>query len=301
MMKTKIFFPIFLAFFCLIVSCNTDTDFSTLESDCQIVEIIDKAKTLTLEKDTAWYVSSDNSPQFYCDKHKITTFFNVLRDLQLQGLSSYDEKLGFEFEIRIKKKNGKVVKTLGFNPVPNSPQLIGSCNGGKCYIVAIPGLQENPSCNFSTDPGYWKNLSLLDLVAEKISFLKVVNYIDTLQSFSIKINDNAFLVQDFFGKEVDASQSRVRGFLGSLSGVYRAKEYFEKLDLDEKDKIFSLSIETFPPLESIGFDFYKKYSNGKPDFNLMYFKTDVSCGTVTYYDFERFFIELNLLIETEKN
>ena len=141
----------------------------------------------------------------------------------------------------------------------------------------------------------------MDLVAEKISFLKVVNYIDTLQSFSIKINGNAFLVQDFFGKEVDASQSRVRGFLGSLSGVYRAKEYFEKLDLDEKDKIFSLSIETFPPLESIGFDFYKKYSNGKPDFNLMYFKTDVSCGTVTYYDFERFFIELNLLIETEKN
>lgn len=286
-MKFFYFFILILTF--AAVSCNSDTDFPTEESDCQIVEISDGNKTVVLEKDTAWFVKSGEKKLFYCDKHKIYAFFNTLRDLQLQGLSSYNGETGFKNTITIKKQSGKTVKTLKFNPVGNSPQLIGSCNGGKCYVVAIPGLKENPSVNFSPDENYWKELSLLDINGENFSSIKVENFLDTAQSFSIVLKDGVLEFFDYKNeKNPEIKQENLREYIGSIFGVYRAKEQFSALQLPENQKIYSLTVN------GKKIDFFKKIDNGKPDFNQMYFSCGEDFGTATYFSFER------VLIDAEK-
>ncbi len=286
-MKFFYFFILILTF--AAVSCNSDTDFPTEETDCQIVEISDGNKTVVLEKDTAWFVKSGEKKLFYCDKHKIYAFFNTLRDLQLQGLSSYNGETGFKNTITIKKQSGKTVKTLKFNPVGNSPQLIGSCNGGKCYVVAIPGLKENPSVNFSADENYWKELSLLEISAENFSSIKVENFLDTAQSFSIVLKDGVLEFFDYKNeKNQEIKQENLREYIGSIFDVYRAKEQFSKLQLPENQKIYSLTVN------GKKIDFFKKLDNGKPDFNQMYFSCGEDFGTATYFNFEK------ILIDAEK-
>ena len=272
-------FYIFFTAFCMtFAACATDTDFSTEESDCQVVEIVSRGKSLTLEKDTAWYVKTSGGQKNYCDKHKVYTFFNTLRDIQLQGLSSYDENAAFDYVINIKKRGGKTIKILKFNAVPNSPQLIGSCNGGKCRIVAVPGLNESPASNFSSDENYWKELSLLEINAENFSDLKVKNFVDSLQSFSIFLKGGVLEFFDYKNAKItNAPQEKLRGYLGSIFGTYRAKEYLSELKLPENQKIYSLTVN------GRKIDFYKKAG----DFNLMYFSTEDGCGTATYFSFER--------------
>lgn len=286
-MKFFYFFILILTF--AAVSCNSDTDFPTEESDCQIVEISDGNKTVVLEKDTAWFVKSGEKKLFYCDKHKISALFNTLRDLQLQGLSSYNGETGFKNIITIQKRSGKTVKTLKFNPVGNSPQLIGSCNGGKCYVVAVPGLKENPSVNFSPEKNYWKELSLLEISAENFSSIKVENFLDTAQSFSIVLKDGVLEFFDYKNeKNQEIKQENLREYIGSIFDVYRAKEQFSKLQLPENQKIYSLTVN------GKKIDFFKKIDNGKPDFNQMYFSCGEDFGTATYFSFER------VLIDAEK-
>jgi hypothetical protein len=286
-MKFLYFFILTLTF--AAISCSSDEDFSLEESDCQIVEISDGKKTVVLEKDTAWFVTAGGKKLFYCDKHKISALFNTLRDLQLQGLSSYDGAAGFKNIITIKKQSGKTVKTLKFNPVGNSPQLIGSCNGGKCYVVAVPGLKENPSVNFSPDENYWKELSLLDINGENFSYIKVENFLDTAQSFSIVLKNGALEFFDYKNeKNPEINQENLREYIGSIFGVYRAKEQFSKLQLPENQKIYSLTVN------GKKIDFFKKLDNGKPDFNQMYFSCGEDFGTATYFSFER------VLIDAEK-
>ena len=286
-MKFFYFFILTLTF--AAISCNSDTDFPTEETDCQIVEISDGNKTVVLEKDTAWFVKSGEKKLFYCDKHKISAFFNTLRDLQLQGLSSYNGETGFKNIITIKKQSGKTVKTLKFNPVGNSPQLIGSCNGGKCYVVAVPGLKENPSVNFSPEKNYWKELSLLEISGENFSSIKVENFLDTIQSFSIVLKDGVLEFFDYKnGKNQEIKQKNLREYIGSIIGIYRAKEQFSALQLPENNKIYSLTVN------GKKIDFFKKIDNGKPDFNLMYFSCGEDFGTATYFNFEK------ILIDAEK-
>jgi len=286
-MKFFYFFILTLTF--AAISCNSDTDFPTEETDCQIVEISDGNKTVVLEKDTAWFVKSGEKKLFYCDKHKISAFFNTLRDLQLQGLSSYNGETGFKNIITIKKQSGKTVKTLKFNPVGNSPQLIGSCNGGKCYVVAVPGLKENPSVNFSPEKNYWKELSLLEISGENFSSIKVENFLDTIQSFSIVLKDGVLEFFDYKNeKNQEIKQKNLREYIGSIIGIYRAKEQFSALQLPENNKIYSLTVN------GKKIDFFKKIDNGKPDFNLMYFSCGEDFGTATYFNFEK------ILIDAEK-
>ena len=286
-MKFFYFFILTLTF--AAISCNSDTDFPTEETDCQIVEISDGNKTVVLEKDTAWFVKSGEKKLFYCDKHKISAFFNTLRDLQLQGLSSYNGETGFKNIITIKKQSGKTVKTLKFNPVGNSPQLIGSCNGGKCYVVAVPGLKENPSVNFSPEKNYWKELSLLEISGENFSSIKVENFLDTIQSFSIVLKDGVLEFFDYKNeKNQEIKQKNLREYIGSIIGIYRAKEQFSALQLPENNKIYSLTVNDKK------IDFFKKIDNGKPDFNLMYFSCGEDFGTATYFNFEK------ILIDAEK-
>ncbi|MBR4678967.1 MAG: hypothetical protein IKO99_13320 [Bacteroidales bacterium] len=286
-MKFFYFFILTLTF--TAISCNSDTDFPTEETDCQIVEISDGNKTVVLEKDTAWFVKSGEKKLFYCDKHKISAFFNTLRDLQLQGLSSYNGETGFKNIITIKKQSGKTVKTLKFNPVGNSPQLIGSCNGGKCYVVAVPGLKENPSVNFSPEKNYWKELSLLEISGENFSSIKVENFLDTIQSFSIVLKDGLLEFFDYKNeKNQEIKQENLREYIGSIIGIYRAKEQFSALQLPENNKIYSLTVN------GKKIDFFKKIDNGKPDFNLMYFSCGEDFGTATYFNFEK------ILIDAEK-
>lgn len=286
-MKFFYFFILTLTF--AAISCNSDTDFPTEETDCQIVEISDGNKTVVLEKDTAWFVKSGEKKLFYCDKHKISALFNTLRDLQLQGLSSYNGETGFKNIITIKKQSGKTVKTLKFNPVGNSPQLIGSCNGGKCYVVAVPGLKENPSVNFSPEKNYWKELSLLEISGENFSSIKVENFLDTIQSFSIVLKDGVLEFFDYKNeKNQEIKQKNLREYIGSIIGIYRAKEQFSALQLPENNKIYSLTVN------GKKIDFFKKIDNGKPDFNLMYFSCGEDFGTATYFNFEK------ILIDAEK-
>ena len=287
-MKFFYFFILTLTF--AAISCNSDTDFPTEETDCQIVEISDGNKTVVLEKDTAWFVKSGEKKLFYCDKHKISAFFNTLRDLQLQGLSSYNGETGFKNIITIKKQSGKTVKTLKFNPVGNSPQLIGSCNGGKCYVVAVPGLKENPSVNFSPEKNYWKELSLLEISGENFSSIKVENFLDTIQSFSIVLKDGVLEFFDYKNeKNQEIKQKNLREYIGSIIGIYRAKEQFSALQLPENNKIYSLTVN------GKKIDFFKKIDNGKPDFNLMYFSCGEDFGTATYFNFEKILIDADKL------
>ena len=178
---------------------------------------------------------------------------------------------------------------MKFNPVGNSPQLIGSCNGGKCYVVAIPGLKENPSVNFSSDENYWKELSLLEISAENFSSIKVENFLDTAQSFSIVLKDGVLEFFDYKNeKNQEIKQENLREYIGSIFDVYRAKEQFSKLQLPENQKIYSLTVN------GKKIDFFKKIDNGKPDFNQMYFSCGEDFGTATYFSFER------VLIDAEK-
>lgn len=289
----KKYFLLISALMLIAASCNNDTNFSTQESDCEVVEITSKNQTITLERDTAWFVSKNNEKQFYCDKFKTYTFFNVLRDLQLQGLSGYS-KNDFEYEINIKTHSGKTVKSLRFNAVPNSSQMIGSCDGGKSYIVGIPGLNENPSVNFSASTDYWKNLSLLEIIPENISRIEIKNYIDSTQSFAVAYENNDFVAKDLEGNTLKLSSTNIRNYLGSIAGSYRAKEYLEPSALPEDHKIYELTIANNLGIET-KIKFYKKFDNGKPDFNLMYFECGNEFGTAKYFDFEKILKDLSSL------
>ena len=277
-----------LCFFSVALGCNNYEDFSINEEKCKTIEIISDNQTLELGKDTAWFVKKNDTKLFYCDKHKIETLFNVLRDFQIQGLSSYDEKSTFKKEIIAKNSSGKTIKHLKLNPTGNS--MIGSCNNGKCFILYIPGLNQNPESNFSSDINYWKELSLLEINLENFSTLKIENFIDTLQSFSITKKGDFLEIYDYKNqKQSDISQENIKQFLGSVFGVYKAKKYLSKIELPENQKIYTIS--TYNQKIS----FYKKYNNGQPDFNQMYFSDSQDFGTVTYFAFEKLLVDLDYL------
>ncbi|MBR4265568.1 MAG: hypothetical protein IKQ46_05875 [Bacteroidales bacterium] len=279
----------------IFASCTDDTDFSTQEADCEVIEIQNNNKIVTLEKDTAWYLSENGEKQFYCDKFKIYAFFNVLRDITLQGLSKADKNSDFKYIITVKTKSGRTTKTIKFEPISNTPQMIASCNGGKCYVVAIPGLKESPTASMSAEKDYWKNLSLLEILPENISALKIINYIDSTESFAIHTQGNNFEVKNCKNEIIEIEQTNIRQYLGSISGTYRAKEYLQKLDLPEKSKIYDFEITSKLGITT-KISFYKKLdSNGKPDFNLMYFSDEKAFGTAKYFDFEKILIDLKRL------
>ena len=87
--------------FCALISCTDDTDFQVVESEVGGVEIIGNGgKNIRLAKDTSWYISDADGKRIYtCDEYKIAAFFNVLRDVQVMGLSTHPQYGNFDSEI----------------------------------------------------------------------------------------------------------------------------------------------------------------------------------------------------------
>ncbi|MCQ2975896.1 MAG: hypothetical protein MJ211_13935 [Bacteroidales bacterium] len=288
-MKNYLF--LLIAIIITLSACNEYPNFQVLEDNCEFIRLKLKDKTIDLKKDTAWYVSINDTKLFYADKNKISAFFNVLRDIEVQGLSTHNSESDFEYTIEVLKPNGNVKTTLKFNSVPSSSTMIGSCDNSKCYVVGVPGLNESPSINFTATPEYWKNLSLIDISAQSLSQLSIKNYIEPNQSFSVSLNVDSFVVKNNENQFELIPQQNIKMWLGSLS-TYSATEYYNSLEINDSLKIYDLYLKTKYGSETT-ISFYKKIDkNNQPDFHKMYFSSNGEFGTVKYFDFDRLLIDL---------
>lgn len=279
---------IFVAIFTLI-SCSDDTDFQVDYNEVGQVEIVGNGNRIRLAKDTAWYVSdADGRRLCSCDEYKIAAFFNVLRDVQVMGLSNHPQDGAFDSEIILRKPSGGEIKNIRLKAVAGSSQMIGSVDGGKCYIVGVPGLNVNPIVNFSVAADYWKDLSLLELTPYNISKISVENFADPAQSFFISTVADGFEIRGMDGNVIsDIPEQSIRQWLGSIAGTYRAVKYVDAEQFAPADSIFRLNVRTrLGDEESI--IFYKKAN----DFNLMFFSKGDERGLVKYYDFDRVLVEV---------
>ncbi len=276
-------------------SCQDDTDFATDCSDLGSVVITSGDKTVTLGRDTAWYVADSEGRRMYsCDEYKMSAFFNVMRDIQVMGLSSHTQDGGFDAEVTLKKPSGSTVKQLRLKAVTGSPQMIGSINGGKCYVIGVPGLNVNPISNFNATADYWKDLALLELSPYNISKISVENYIEPSQSFSINTSGDGFEAVAGNGTPLSGvTEQSVRRWLGSIGGRYRASEYVDDERFTPGDTIYRLTVRSKIGIEE-PIVFFKKFNGTKPDFNLMFFSKNGEHGTAKYYDFDK------VLIDAEK-
>ncbi|MBO7439135.1 MAG: hypothetical protein J6U21_05595 [Bacteroidales bacterium] len=284
----KKYWIIVLSLFTLI-SCSDDKDFQVVEDEVGKVEIVSGGKDLHLAKDTAWYVSDAEGHRLCsCDEYKIAAFFNVLRDVQVMGLSNHPQDGAFDSEIILKKSSGSVIKKIRLKSVAGSSQMIGSVNGGKCYIVGVPGLNVSPITNFSAAADYWKDLSLLELTPYNISKISVENFADPAQSFFISTVADAFEIRGVDGNLfTNIPEQSIRQWLGSIAGTYRAVKYVDAEQFAPADSIFRLKVRTrLGDEESI--TFYKKTN----DFNLMFFSKGDEKGLAKYYDFDRVLVEV---------
>lgn len=279
---------IFVAIFTLI-SCSDDKNFQVVEDEVGKVEIVSGDKNLHLAKDTAWYVSDAEGRRLCsCDEYKIAAFFNVLRDVQVMGLSNHPQDGAFDSEIILKKPSGSEIKNIRLKAVAGSSQMIGSVDGGKCYIVGVPGLNVNPIVNFSAAADYWKDLSLLELTPYNISKISVENFADLAQSFFISTVADSFEIRGADGNIItNIPEQSIRQWLGSIAGTYRAVKYVDAEQFAPADSIFRLNVRTrLGDEESI--NFYKKAN----DFNLMFFSKGSEKGLAKYYDFDKVLVEV---------
>lgn len=277
-------------------ACSSDTNFSVEEQQIGDIEIKCGEKNIRLCCDTSWYIADNDGNRLYsCDEYKISAFFNVLRDIQVMGLSTHTQDAGFDTEVSLKKQSGSVVKTLRLKAVPKSPQMIGSVDNGKCYIVGVPGLNVSPICNFVADVDYWKDLSLLELSAYNISKISIENYIDPSQSFFISSKDDSFEATDSIGTPINGvDEQNIRLWLGSIAGKYRAVGYVDTLNIAHNDIIYRLKVYSRVGIvDSISF--FKKYNGSNPDFNNMYFQKGNETGIAKYYDFDKLLIDADRL------
>ncbi len=289
-MKKLLF--IFLIFFALI-SCTDDTDFQVVESEVGGVEIIGNGgKNIRLAKDTSWYISDADGKRIYtCDEYKIAAFFNVLRDVQVMGLSTHPQDGNFDSEIVLKKNSGSILKKIRLKSVAGSSQMIGSVDGGKCYIVGVPGLNVSPMENFSATVDYWKDLSLLELTPDNISKISVENFLEPAQSFFISTVADGFEIRGIDGNIIPGiSEQNIRCYLGGIAGTYRAAQYVDAQHFTPADSIYRLSVRN-----RLGDDesiiFFKKMNGSQPDFNLMFFRKDGEQGLAKYYDFDKVLVD----------
>lgn len=277
-----------------IVGCDGYPDFSVQQENCSMVRISHEGADITLKSDTAWYVDFNGEKLFYADRNKVDALFNTLKDINIQGISSFNPENNFQYTIEVYNLRGKLNKTLKFNSIASSPNMVGSCNGSKCYVVGIPGLNISPTINFNPDPSYWKNLALLEVYAQNISQISITHFNDPEQSFSISLNIDTFIVKDFENKPLAIPQDNVRQWLGAL-GTFRAAEYCTSPILPDSLKLSQVAIKTKSG-ESENVIFYKKtLDNGTPDYNQMWFITpEGATGKAKYFDFDM------LLIGVEK-
>lgn len=277
-----------------IVGCDGYPDFSVQQENCSMVRISHEGADITLKSDTAWYVDLNGENLFYADRNKIDALFNTLKDINIQGISNFNPENNFQYTIEVYNLRGKLNKTLKFNSIASSPNMVGSCNGSKCYVVGIPGLNISPTINFNPDPSYWKNLALLEVYAQNISQISITHFNDPEQSFSISLNIDTFIVKDFENKPLAIPQDNVRQWLGAL-GTFRAAEYCTSPILPDSLKLSQVAIKTKSG-ESENVIFYKKtLDNGTPDYNQMWFITpEGATGKAKYFDFDM------LLIGVEK-
>lgn len=278
-----------------LMSCADDTAFSVDQSDCQGVRIVRGGQQISLSRDTAWYVVGvDDERLFYCDPFKVEAFFNVLRDIQVMGLSSKAPDSDFDCAVELYSSRGKLLRQLRLSPVAGSAQMIGSVDGGKCYVVGVPGLNQNPIVNFSEKPGYWKDLSLLELSPYNVSMLRVSNYVDPRQSFCVETQGAGFVAYGASGDVLDVPQDNIREYLGKATGSYRAAQYMDSVPAGSDAVIYRVDVRNSLGIRD-SLMFYKKYlDGGRPDFNMMYFRHGHECGTVKYFDFD------NLLIDGDR-
>ena len=283
----------------ILSACSDDTNFSVDEHQIGDIDIKCGDKNIRLRCDTSWYISDNDGRRLYsCDEHKMSTFFNVLRDIQVMGLCPLEHLGSFDAEVSLKKHSGSVVKTLRLNAVQGAPQMIGCVDDGKCYVVGVPGLKVSPICNFVADVEYWKDLSLLELSPYNITKISVENYIDTLQSFFVSLlDDGSYVATDNNGVRInDIDEQNIRLWLGSIAGKYRAVEYIDTLNVANKDIIYRLKISSRIGTED-SITFYKKFNGSNPDFNNMYFRKGNEIGIAKYYDFDKLFIDADRLKE----
>ena len=281
----------------MLVACADDTDFQVNESDVGTVEIRDgEGNSIHFAKDTAWYVADADGKKIYnCDEYKISAFFNVLRDVQVMGLSTHPQDGEFDSEVILKKSFGGVLKKIRLKSVAGSPQMIGSVDGGKCYFVGVPGLNVSPISNFVATADYWKDLSLLELTPYNISKFSVENFIEPLQSFFISTVADGFEIRGIDGNIVaGVGEEAVRHYLGGIAGVYRAAQYVDAADFTPADSIYRLKIRTRVGDED-SIIFYKKINGSQPDFNQMYFRKGGEQGLAKYFDFDKVLVDLEML------
>ncbi len=278
-----------------IVGCDGYPDFSVQQENCSMVRITHEGANITLKSDTAWYVDLNGEKLFYADRNKVDALFNTLKDINIQGISSFNPENNFQYTIEVYNLRGKLNKTLKFNPIASSPNMVGSCNGSKCYVVGIPGLNISPTINFNPDPSYWKNLALLEVYAQNISQISITHFNDPEQSFSISLNIDTFIVKDFENKPLAIPQDNVRQWLGAL-GTFRAAEYCTSPILPDSLKLSQVAIKTKSG-ESENVIFYKKtLDNGTPDYNQMWFITpEGATGKAKYFDFDMLLIGIDKL------
>ena len=282
-------FSLLILTFFVLISCSDETDFQVFENEVGQVEIVDNGNKIRLARDTAWYVADADGQRLYsCDEYKISAFFNVLRDIQVMGLSNHSQDGGFDAEIVLMKESGRKIKNLRLKAVAGSPQMIGSVNGGKCYVVGVPGLNVNPIVSFSALADYWKDLSLLELTPYNISKISVENFADPAQSFFISTVADGFEIRGADGNIISGiDEQSIRRYLGSIAGKYRAAQYVDDQHFAPADSLFRLSVRTrIGDEETIVF--YKK----EGDYNQMFFRKGVERGLAKYYDFDKILVEV---------
>lgn len=280
----------------ILQSCADDTRFYVDKDECAGFQIVQGSQLISISRDTAWSIV-DEAGNVVCpaDAHKISAFFNVLRDIQVMGMSQKDASGSFDCEVRILGESGRAVRNLRFSAVPGSSNMIGSSDGGKCYVVGVPGLNQSPIGDFSAALEYWKDRSLLCISAENLSMISVCNYVESAQSFQVSTSVDAFEVRDAQGDVVDIQLTSIKRWLGGISGVYRADGYVDSLPSADGDIIYRLKTRTRLGLED-SVVFYRKYMpDGKPDFNKMYFRKGADVGTAKYFDFDKLLVDLDAL------
>ncbi|MDD6001634.1 MAG: hypothetical protein PUC50_05490 [Bacteroidales bacterium] len=279
----------------LAVACGGYPDYTIEPSKCGMVRITHNGKSITLKKDTAWYVDIDGNYLFYADRGKIDALLNTLRDINIQGISNHDPKKDFQYTVEVFNQSERLIKTLKFNAIPSSANMVGSVDGSQCYVVGIPGLNISPTINFNPDPSYWKNLALLEIYAQNVSQISITHFQDPKQSFSISLNIDTFVVKDFENKPLAIPQTNVRQWLGAL-GTFCAAEYCTTPILPDSLKISQITVKTKSG-ETQAAAFYKRTQpDGTPDYNRMWFITpDGATGTAKYFDYDILLIGVDKL------
>lgn len=296
-------FIIALTIAMLAQACSSDADFAVSQQDCGGFSISspDGAQVSLQLCDTAWWImqsagESAPKPIHIADSHKISAFFNVLRDIQVMGLSIKDAaKDRFDCRIELRGASGRAQKEIRLQGVPGSPQMVGSVNGGQCYIVGVPGLRQSPIEDFSPTVEYWKDRSLLTIAEAGISAIAVRNIQDPAQGFSIKAEEGKYSVYGADSQFIDIPQQNILQYLGAIAGSYRAAQYVDSSSAIVSDMIYSLKVRSIMGAEDSIY-FYKKYlPDGQPDFNQMYFRKGADIGTAKYFDFDRLLVDLDKL------